>query len=393
MRAAVLVVGLLVAIGLASCTALLGLDGVSNADIDGDGVPDGTDNCRDVFNPDQSDIDRDGSGDACEICDVADALGDVDGDGIPDPCDGCIGKGVDADGDNIDDACDRCVETRVDIDQDGIDDGCDPCTKPTLGDADQDGIDDACDPCAGPNHDEDGDGFFDTCANCKEQPGVCDNCAAIANPDQLNTGEQVARDNVGDACDPSPGIESETFDSFVRQDPAWHVFGEGWVIIDDAANVVIPSAGTYRLRGALSPGLQGSLSSATRLSTAGRILSLGSESGPLLLLNDGLSQPTAATAWMCKVTGAGYVEIHLVDPEGKVTVTSANPVPAAMIYAPFLLTFDVQPGDTTLATCTARFGTFETQATYKGAGQPPRFAGLGSEGATVRFDWYDLIGR
>ncbi len=389
-------VGLAIGLGLAlatGCTALLGLDGVSNADVDGDGVPDGTDNCRDVFNPDQSDIDRDANGDACEICDVADALGDIDGDGIPDPCDGCLGNGRDVDGDNIDDACDKCVETRVDIDQDGIDDGCDPCTKPSLGDADQDGVDDACDPCAGPNHDEDGDGFFDTCTNCGTQPGVCDNCAAIANPDQLNMTEPVDRDNVGDACDLSPGIETETFDSFARQDPAWHVFGEGWVITDDAAHVVTQSVGTYRMRGELGGGLFGGLNARTRLATAGRMLSLGGSSGPLLLLSDELSPQIAASVWKCKVTGTGHVALDAVETDRKETITSANAVPPELAYAPFLLTFEVEPGDTTVATCTARFGTFETRAIYKGAGQPPRFAGMGSEGATVRFDWYDLIGR
>lgn len=45
-------------------------------DSDGDGVPDIFDNCPFVSNPDQSDTDGDGSGDACD--------GDSDGDGLPD---------------------------------------------------------------------------------------------------------------------------------------------------------------------------------------------------------------------------------------------------------------------------------------------------------------------
>ena len=45
------------------------------ADQDGDYVPDEDDNCVDVYNPEQSDIDQDGEGDACEL--------DSDLDGIP----------------------------------------------------------------------------------------------------------------------------------------------------------------------------------------------------------------------------------------------------------------------------------------------------------------------
>ena len=43
-------------------------------DLDGDGVPNGRDNCRDVPNPDQRDSNGDGYGNVCD--------GDVDGDGF-----------------------------------------------------------------------------------------------------------------------------------------------------------------------------------------------------------------------------------------------------------------------------------------------------------------------
>lgn len=41
-------------------------DAVATADVDGDGVPDSTDNCKDVANADQVDADNDGLGDVCD---------------------------------------------------------------------------------------------------------------------------------------------------------------------------------------------------------------------------------------------------------------------------------------------------------------------------------------
>jgi hypothetical protein len=49
-------------------------------DADGDGVPDGSDNCPAVFNPNQADCDGDGQGDACE------SDPDANGNGVPDIC-------------------------------------------------------------------------------------------------------------------------------------------------------------------------------------------------------------------------------------------------------------------------------------------------------------------
>jgi streptogramin lyase len=50
-------------------------------DVDRDGVIDERDNCPGVYNPDQSDMDRDGVGDACDP--------DADGDGVPNELDKC----------------------------------------------------------------------------------------------------------------------------------------------------------------------------------------------------------------------------------------------------------------------------------------------------------------
>lgn len=153
-------------------------DGVGDAcdpDIDGDGIPNEEDNCPYVYNPDQTDTSGDGVGDACSD--------DRDGDGIPDNEDNCPDvpnpDQKDTDGDGVGDACDP------DIDGDGIlneDDNCPYVPNPDQADMDGDGIGDACDP------DIDGDGI----------PNEEDNCPHVYNPDQAD----LDGDGVGDACDP-----------------------------------------------------------------------------------------------------------------------------------------------------------------------------------------------
>jgi Tol biopolymer transport system component len=146
----------------------------NEADCDGDGIPNGEDNCVYVANPGQEDADGDGFGDVCDNCPAV---------ANPDQ--------VDGDGDGIGDACD------YDFDNDGIPDGEDNCPSvynPDQENADGDSFGDACDNCpavANPGQDDtDGDGIGD----------LCDNCPDEYNPDQHDSDG----DGIGNACDIEP---------------------------------------------------------------------------------------------------------------------------------------------------------------------------------------------
>ncbi len=221
-------------------------------DADSDGVPDSTDNCPLLYNPDQADTDSlpagtapDGVGDVCDNCPAVYNPGqdDVrDLDGVGDACDNCpdVPNPVQEDNgdhDGVGDACDNCFSTantdQANHDTDALGDACDNCDfvanpgQEDDGEAaagnQKDGVGDACDNCPtvyNPGQaDTDQDGVGDACDNCvlidnPPDPGtgeqtdsdndrvgdICDNCPTVYNPGQEDTG---GRPGVGDACDPT----------------------------------------------------------------------------------------------------------------------------------------------------------------------------------------------
>jgi hypothetical protein len=147
-----------------------GLNPSASADADGDGVPDGSDNCPTANNPNQSDVDGDRQGDACDNQDNRDS----DGDGIQNWADQCPNQAENPNGYEDTDGCPDSQPGPSDSDGDGVPDGSDNCPtahNPNQSDVDGDRQGDACD--SQDNRDSDGDGiqnWADECPNQAESP-------------------------------------------------------------------------------------------------------------------------------------------------------------------------------------------------------------------------------
>lgn len=125
------------------------------SDADGDGIPDSSDNCISVSNPNQADGDGDTVGDACDNCpttaNIDQAETEIPADGVGDACDICAtgDDSVDTDGDTVPDGCDVCPgDDRVDTDGDTVPNDCDNCIEvanTNQRDTDNDGYGNMCD--------------------------------------------------------------------------------------------------------------------------------------------------------------------------------------------------------------------------------------------------------
>ncbi len=184
-----------------------------------DGIGDICDNCPNVYNPDQSDIDSDGIGDACDDCPTSlityytqlshyptavYSFSDVlDYEIIPED----YGWSFQTEDFNFKDydimygylimrneSGQATGTIEIDYDYSGGNIVEYPTFSYGFVDVDGDGIDDGCDDCI--DSDRDGDGVGDICEG--------DNCPGVYNPDQTNTDS----DNFGDACDNCPYVNN-----------------------------------------------------------------------------------------------------------------------------------------------------------------------------------------
>jgi hypothetical protein len=199
-------------------------------DSDGDGHPDGTDNCRAVSNPAQEDLEGDLAGDICDP--------DDENDGAADTADNCpvvANPGQENDVHPGTSAGDHCDDPDSDAHMDTTD-NCPDATNP----GQENGVHPST-PAGDHCDDPDGDAV----------PDVNDNCADISNPAQQNgvhpgspagdhcddPDDDSVMDNADNCADvPNPAQQNDDGDGFGNACDFCPAFGTAWDVptTDDA---------------------------------------------------------------------------------------------------------------------------------------------------------------
>lgn len=199
---------------------------INKQDSDSDGISDLNDNCINIPNRNQEDINSNLIGDACEF--------DSDSDGISDSVDNCRNipnpLQFDDDKDTIWNSCDNCnlynpdqrdennnnvwdiCESTANYLSENDDDGdliinfrdnCRYISNPGQEDTDTDGVGNLCDNCMvfknPKQEDSNKNGVWDICEDSDADgiDGLQDNCINIANPDQNDSDN----DGIGNVCE------------------------------------------------------------------------------------------------------------------------------------------------------------------------------------------------
>ena len=188
-------------------------------DCDGDGVPNGADNCPFTANPDQSDSDGDGVGDVCDLCPI-DPANDADHDGICGDVDSCPN------------------DPANDADHDGICGDVDSCPNDPANDADGDGVCGDVDNCpAVPNPDQadsDGGGTAYTVTRVVDTP--------IVDPDTLGGARSLT---VCDDCSSFLSFEGRHFSFYGASRDSVYVSSNGYLQFPSGGTVGVLTADLY----------------------------------------------------------------------------------------------------------------------------------------------------